>query len=251
MADDVPGLVPLGPAGPERAARDVVAALGLRERAVPGRPRVVAAMIASLDGRTAVEGRSVALGHPADRQLLRELRTAADAVLVGTRTLAAERYANLLDEDQVALRRAARRAPHPVMATVSRALDLPLDVPLFAEAGVPIQVYTEHDGAPPPSPGADLAVERFDELTLPAVLEHLGSARGAQVVLCEGGPSLLRELVAQGGLDDLLLTVAPLLAAGDAPSVLEGAELDAPARLALAGVHRAGDHVVLHLRASR
>ncbi|HYF24643.1 MAG TPA: dihydrofolate reductase family protein, partial [Baekduia sp.] len=211
-------LTPLAP-GAARSARDVVAGLRLGAGGRPGRPRVVAAMIASLDGRAAVEGRSVRLGHPADRQLLRELRTAADAVLVGTRTLAAERYANLLDDDQRELRRADGRPEHPVIATVSRKLELPLDVPLFAE-DVPVQVYTEADGLAP-TRGADVRTARLQPLTLPGVLEHLGRERGARTVLCEGGPHLLRELVAQDGLDDLLLTVAPLLAAGDAPRVLE------------------------------
>jgi riboflavin biosynthesis pyrimidine reductase len=65
-------------------------------------------------------------------------------------------------------------------------------------------------------------------------------------VLCEGGPTLLREVVAGGCLDDLVLTVAPLLVAGDAPRIVEGPELPEPARLHLREVHRAGDHVFLH-----
>ena len=245
MADTT--LTPLDPAGPPIAARRLVADLDLAHGARPGRPRVVAAMIASLDGRATLGDRSVGLGNAADRQLLRELRTEADAVLVGTRTLAAERYATLLDDDQRALRRGRGRSPHPVVATVSRRLDLPMETPLFAEAGVPIQVYTEAEGQAPTS-GADVATHRLAPLTLTGVLEHLAAARGARTVLCEGGPGLLRELVAQDGLDDLLLTVSPLLAGGDGPTIVAGAALDEPARLRLAGVHRAGDHVVLHLR---
>ena len=118
------------------SARKVVRGLGLREpRAQPARrPRVVASMIASADGRAAVQGRSVGLGHPADRALLRELRTAVDAILVGAGTLRAERYANLLDEEQRTHRLAGGLEPEPVVATVSRRLDLPTDIPLLAEA---------------------------------------------------------------------------------------------------------------------
>jgi riboflavin biosynthesis pyrimidine reductase len=57
--------------------------------------------------------------------------------------------------------------------------------------------------------------------------------------------------VAQDCLDDVLLTVAPLLAAGDAPSILEGLALPTPVALALAEVHRADDHVFLHYRVAR
>lgn len=238
--------------GESRAVEALVAALDLRAPRDGGRPRVVAAMIATADGRAAVQGRSVALGHPADRALLRELRTGADAILVGTSTLAAERYATLLDPDQRARRDDRGDPEHPIVATVSRALRLPtVEAPIFHEAGVPIVAFTEAE-AEPPEVGAELDVVRFaaGALDLPGVLAALG-ARGVRGVLCEGGPSLLRELVAQECLDDLLLTVSPLLAAGTAPTILEGEVLPAPARLSLAEVHRAGDHVFLHYRGDR
>ena len=187
-------------------------------------------MIASADGRIAVEGRSVGLGHPADRALLRELRTAADAILVGTGTLRAERYANLLDDEQRAHRVAAGLEPEPIVATISRRLDLPGDIPLLAEPTARVQVYTEADGEVP-SQGAWVAVQRFEpgRLTMPAILEHLRTERGARAILCEGGPRLLRELVAADCVDDLMLTVAPMLVAGDAPTPLRGDVIDPPA----------------------
>jgi riboflavin biosynthesis pyrimidine reductase len=240
--------------GGARTVRDLVAGLGLdaAPAAAPGRrtrPRVVADMVASVDGRAAVQGRSVALGHPADRALLRELRTAADAILVGAETLAAERYADLLDDEQRARRAADGRPAHPVIATISRRLTLPAaDAPVLMEPGVPVVVFTEAAEAPEPALGADLEVVRLPggALTLVGVLEEL-AARGVRGVLCEGGPSLLRLLVAERAVDDVLLTVAPLLAAGDAPAILEGeAFTPDPAVLTLREVHRADDHVFLH-----
>ena len=101
----------LGPVGGPSGAAALAERMGLWDDPGRGdRPRVVAAMIASADGRIAVEGRSVGLGHPADRALLRELRTAVDAILVGTATLRAERYANLLDDEQHAQRARGRPA---------------------------------------------------------------------------------------------------------------------------------------------
>jgi riboflavin biosynthesis pyrimidine reductase len=244
-----PLLRPLADTSTGWSARKVVRALGLREpsEAGPGRPRVVAAMIASADGRTAVKGRSVGLGHPADRALLRELRTAVDAILVGTATLRAERYANLLDDDQRAQRTAAGLEPEPIVATVSRRLDLPNDIPLLAEPTARVQVYTGVEGEVP-SQGAWVAVHRFPEgqLTMPAILDHLRAERGARVILCEGGPTLLRELVAAECVDDLMLTISPMLVAGDASTALRGAELEPPTGLALRDVHRADDHLFLH-----
>jgi riboflavin biosynthesis pyrimidine reductase len=242
--------------GARRTARDLVAGLGL-DAPVTSRghrlPRVVADMVATVDGRAAVQGRSVALGHPADRALLRELRTAADAILVGSGTLAAERYANLLDDEQRARRVADGRPPHPLVVTLSRRLTLPRDVPLFDEPGVPIVVFT-HAGeeVAPPVFGADLDVVRVapEAPLLGSALVALG-ARGVRSVLCEGGPTLLGRLVAAGELDDLLLTVSPLLAAGTAPTIVDGAPFLDPARLALREVHRADDHVFLHYGLAR
>jgi riboflavin biosynthesis pyrimidine reductase len=242
------GLRPLAETSTAWPARKVVRALGLREDGQRGaRPRVVAAMIASIDGRATVEGRSVALGHPADRALLRELRTAVDAILVGAATLRAERYANLLDDDQRARRVAAGLEAEPIVATISRRLDLPTDIPLLAEPTARVQVYTEADGEVP-SQGAWVALQRFapGELTMPAVLAHLGAERGASAVLCEGGPLLLREVVAAQCLDDLLLTISPMLAAGDGPPPVRGEALHPPHELALREVHRAGSHLFLH-----
>jgi riboflavin biosynthesis pyrimidine reductase len=216
------------------------------------RERVVADMVATADGRAAVVGRSVALGHPEDRALLRELRAAADAILVGTGTLAAERYAALLDDEARERRVAAGRPAHPLVVTTSRRLRLPVEAaPIFAEPGVPIVAFGEADGDGAPEPSwagvaADLEVVRLPApLSLAAVLATL-RARGVKGVLCEGGPSLLRRLVAEDLLDDLCLTVAPLLAAGGAPSILEGDVLPATPRLTLRDVHRADDHLFLH-----
>jgi len=242
------GLRPLADTSTDWPARKVVRALGLRERAPHAmRPRVVAAMIASIDGRSTIQGRSVALGHPADRALLRELRTAVDAILVGTATMRAERYANLLDDDQRRQRVASGLEAEPIVATLSRRLDVPTDIPLLAETTARVQIYTEAEGEVP-SAGAWVALQRFaaGELTVPAVLEHLGAERGARAVLCEGGPLLLRQLVAAECLDDLRITVSPLLVAGAGPTPLRGDRLDPPVGMTLRDVHRADDHLFLH-----
>ncbi|MCW3049000.1 MAG: bifunctional deaminase-reductase domain protein [Solirubrobacterales bacterium] len=245
-------LQPLMPSPAAHSARAFVDGLALRAGEGAARPRVVAAMIASADGRASVDGRSVALGHPADRALLRELRAAADAVLVGTATLAAEGYASLLDDDQRTRRRERGLEETPLVATVSRRLELPVGIGLFAEPSSRVVVYTE-SGAEPPATAARLAVHRFDPgaLDLGAVLARLGSEHGARLVLCEGGPTLLRRLVAEGALDDLFLTVSPLLVAGDADTLLSGPALEPAARLSLRDIHRSGEHLFVHYAVSR
>jgi riboflavin biosynthesis pyrimidine reductase len=242
----------LAPVAGARPAAAIVAGLGLDGGAANGRPRVAAAMIASADGRAAVAGRSVGLGHPADTALLRELRTAVDAILVGPGTLRAERYAQLLDDDQRERRVARGLEPEPVVATIARRGDVPVDAPLFAEPGARIQVYTEAEPVSVAGCAAQVAVARLPPggAGPAAVLADLAAARGVRSVLCEGGPTLLRGLAASGCIDDLLLTLAPLLAGGDAPTLLAGAALDPPGRLVLRDVHRAGEHLFMHYAAA-
>ena len=240
----------LEPAGPPTTAAAFAAELGVQDAAGrDGRPRVVAAMIGAADGRATVKGGAGGLGSPADRDVLRELRTACDALLVGPGTLIAEGYATVLDAPQRE-RRLARGLPvEPLVATISRRGDPGLAaVPLFAEPGVRLQVYTEADPAPDLDRGAQVDVHRVAPGTLSTAvaLEHLYAERGVRSVLCEGGPTLLRELVAADLVDDIVLTVAPLLVAGDGRSILHGPVLDPPVRLTLRAVLRAEDHLFLH-----
>ena len=102
----------LGPVGGPSGAAALAERMGLWDDPGRGdRPRVVAAMIGAADGRATVDGRAGGLGSPADRSVLRELRTAADALLVGSATLIAEGYATLLDPPQQEARARARPAP--------------------------------------------------------------------------------------------------------------------------------------------
>jgi riboflavin biosynthesis pyrimidine reductase len=232
---DEPALQTLEPAAADTTAAAFCERLGLwDEPARARRPRLVAAMVGSADGRATVQGSASGLGSPADRSVLRELRTAADALLVGPSTLIAERYATVLDAHQRERRTARGRAPEPLVATISRRLDPRLaDVPLLAEPQTRMLVLTESE-APLASAGADLEVARFapGALTGRAALEHLAGA-GARVVLTEGGPSLLHALIAEGLVDDLVLTLAPALVAGEGRSVLHGPVFDPPVALRL------------------
>jgi len=230
--------------GEELTAEALVARLGLDGGGRPGLPRVVAIMIASVDGRATIDGSSTRLGHPEDRALLRGLRGAADCLLVGTGTLAAEGYARLLDPEQRAARVAAGRSPHPLVATFSRSGEVPWDTPVFSEPGVEKQVYVG-SLVEAPSWVSEAAVDVVASGPR-AALEHLRAARGVRSVACEGGPGLLRALLADDLVDDLLLTVAPLLIAGAGPTMVTGPALDPPPRLGLRGIRQAGDHLFLH-----
>jgi riboflavin biosynthesis pyrimidine reductase len=230
--------------------RELIAGLELRAHDHEARPHVAAAMIASADGRAAVAGRSVGLGHPADRELLRGLRAEADAVLVGPATMRAERYRALLDPEHRAARLAAGRPAAPLIATITRRGDVPWEVGLFAEPEARVAIHSAVPVRVPADVAAQVTVSPVVDLA--GVLAELHRLHDARAVLCEGGPTLLRAVAAAGLLDELLLTVAPLLVAGEGvPAPLAGPALEPPVGMALQGAWRADDHVVLHYRPRR
>src|SRR3954470_16599567 len=85
----------LPPAKPVTAV-EALAATTPWERAPEDRPLVLVNMVSTLDGRVAVEGGSTAIRGEGDLQMFHALRTVADALLVGTGTLRAERYGRLV-----------------------------------------------------------------------------------------------------------------------------------------------------------
>jgi riboflavin-specific deaminase-like protein len=225
---------------------EVLADFRPREHASRARPYTYVNMVATADGRVTLGGRSAALGDEADLETLLELRTLADAVLVGAGTLRAEGYDRLVrDEERRARRRAAGQAEDPLAVVLSRRLDLAWDAGLFAAPEQPVVVYTEAAGAAP-AVAAPVEVVRLPEATPAAALADLHAARGVRALLCEGGPTLNRALVAAGLVDELFLTVAPLLVAGEEDrGIVAGPLLDSPAALALRHVCRHGDELLL------
>ena len=234
------------PDGARLTPEELLADVAPQERAPADRPLVMMVMVATVDGRAAVGGSSRALGGDADLALLLELRTIADAVLVGGATVRAEGYGRLVgSEERRARRRAAGLAEDPVAVLVSRSMDLPWDAGLFAASEQPVLVYAGA-GADPPRVAAPVQLVRLEEASLAAALADLRRARGVRSVLCEGGPTLNRALLAAGLVDELFLTLSPLLTADDrAPGILAGGALPEPARLALRWVCHHEDELYL------
>lgn len=198
-------------------------------------PWVRANMVSTADGAASREGRSGGISGAADKRLFAVLRGLADAVLVGAGTARTEGYGPARAKPAYAdLRRRLGQAPAPVLALVSARLDLDPAAPLFAEAEQRPVVLTVEE-APADRRAALAAVA--DVVDAGEVRVDAGRAvdalaeRGLPRVLCEGGPTLLAAVVGAGRLDELCLTLSPLLLAGTAPRVLAGPPVDAPLRL--------------------
>ena len=197
--------------------------------ALPDReiPRVRMNFVSSIDGAVTLGGLSGALGGEGDRRLMHVLRSMCDVVLVAAGTVRAEGYGGLRLETVDASWRESHGLPaQPRLAMVSRSLDVGAEHPFFAEATTrPIVVTCA--AAPAERRAAlaavadvlvcgDAAVDLADAL---AQLAALGLAQ----VLCEGGPHLFGELAEAELVDEVCLTLSPLLVGGAAPRIVQGA----------------------------
>ena len=209
-----------------------------RDRDLPiveGRPALRLNMIASVDGATAVDGRSGGLGGPADRRVFAALRSLADVVLVAAGTVRAEHY-----------------GPGGLpIAVVSGSLRLDWDAPFFT-AATHRPIVVTHRRAPAAeavraSRVADVLVAGESQVDLARAVTMLGE-RGFAHVLAEGGPSLNGALAGAGVLDELCLTVAPRLVAGDAKRILTGPPLTPPPELTLRSLCEEDGYLFLRYR---
>ena len=195
-------------------------------------------MVATADGRATLGGRTQGISSETDRELFHALRTQVDAVMVGTATIALEGYGPLARRPEMRSRRAALGLEEvPLACTASRTLELPVDTPLFQDPESRIVVLTNSDREAPGCE-AQLVVERLegDELDLAAGVARLRTAHGVRAMLHEGGPTLLAAMLAPGLVDELFLTISPMLVGGGEPAVVEGVALGQAQRMGLLSV---------------
>jgi riboflavin biosynthesis pyrimidine reductase len=206
----------------------------------PDRPHVTVNMVASVDGRTAVKGRSGGLSSPPDKAIFRLLRSLADVVLVGAETVRAEGYGTVKADDEVRNQRAARgQTPVAALAIVTRSVNLDWTSPVFTQPTQRPFVLAPADAPASSLQAADKVATVIAAgeggTDLAAALGILRRDHGVASVLCEGGPSLNGQLAA-GLLDQLCVTVSPALVGGDSRTILGAADLRSPLDLTLASV---------------
>ncbi len=207
--------------------------------AQPDRPWVRANFVSTLDGAaTGPDGRTGTINSESDVRVFAALRALSDVVLVGAGTVRAEGYrAVQVRESWRQVRASLGLAPVPTLAVVSRSMALPealLDPP---EGGGPVVVVTVQDVGPDRvaevearlGPGS-VVTAGAETVEVDRCLDEL-AARGLSRVLCEGGPMLLGELASHHLLDELCLTLAPLLVGGTGPRIAHGLPLDVTLRL--------------------
>ncbi len=218
------------------------------------RPYVVVNMVASVDGAIAVEGRTSALSTPTDRRLFHYLRSLADVILVGAQTVRAEGYGPPRIPEELQQERQARgQQPVPRLAVVTGSLQLDWSSRLFTDS--PSRPFLVAPAGT--DPGRLQEAEQVSDVVLAGASRvDLGEAllalrgHGVDVVLCEGGPTLNGELALGDLIDELCLTVSPILVGGDvATGVLAHVRL--PGLLPMTLVHGLEEQGELYLRYRR
>jgi riboflavin biosynthesis pyrimidine reductase len=245
------------PTGPPASVAELVEELGLWEPepalATVGRPRVLLNMVSTADGRATVEGRSGPISGRADRELFHGLRLPVDAVLAGAGTVRAERYGRIVaDSARRALRLQRGLSEEPLACIASGSLALDPELPLLAEPAARVVVLTAAERELP-AHAAHVDYVRAAHngaLDLRAGLLELHRRFDVRTLLCEGGPHLASQLLADGLVDELFLSLSPKLAGGEDRSgqtlrILAGAELNPPLELELLGALRRDSHLFL------
>lgn len=237
-----------------------------------GRPYVIGNFVSTLDGVVALNTPGVRSGgaeisgfNAHDRMVMGLLRAIAGATVVGAGTLrsvpnhiwtANAIYPPLADAYQ-RLRADLGLTEPPLTVIVTARGEVDLSLPVFQSDETSTLIVTTRAGgellagqSAPPSMRISV-MEGDGSVSAADVLRAISRERACDVVLTEGGPTLMSEFIAAGLLDELFLTLAPQVAGRDRstprPGFVDGS-LFAPERPAwgtLVDVRRGGSHLFL------
>ena len=185
-----------------------------------GLPSVIANMVMTQNGEATIDGKAAPIGTPVDRFVLGRLRTSADVLLSGAGTMLAEDVTAVVPEGDAALRAAAGRGPRLFAALLVTDLawgDEVLARRFFTDPRFDRLIITGDRPTPE-------QVRRVEALGVEVVRVDAGSdgrpkaraavralgARGARLVLTEGGPRVLASLMRERLVVDYFLTKSPL-----------------------------------------
>jgi riboflavin biosynthesis pyrimidine reductase len=221
-------------------------------RAVGARPWVTVNMIATADGAaTDAEGRTGGLASAADRDVLIAIRAIGDVVVAGAGTVRAENYGPArMPPELEAARRDRGQSRWPRIVVVSASLRLDPTARLFNEPADERPLIVTVEAADPEArrrlePVADFVVAGDDRVSWPLALTELQRATDAEVAVVEGGPMVIGQMLIDDVIDEMCLTVAPVLAGGEAPRIAHGVRPDTARAMRLAHLLEADGFLLL------
>ena len=162
-----------------------------------------------------------------DKRRLLEIRSLGDAVMVGRGTAQADNMTMTIPADDLRAERLARgQSEHPIRVLVSNSGEIPPTLKVFTNSVGPTLIYTT-DAIPFSSrvaleSHAQITAFKEKEVPLRSVLDDLRTHHKVKTVICEGGPTLIKSLLADDLLDELYITIAPKIFGGKNAPTLTG-----------------------------
>lgn len=198
--------------------------------------------VASADGAATEDGLSRGLQTPGDNLVFRALRDLADVVVAGAGTVRTEGYSAIaVSDERRAIREQFGLRPILPIAVISRSLRLDPGADLFTAA--PADARTIVLGCADADPARRAELESVADVIVCgegavdlAIARAALAERGHTRILCEGGPTLFADLASAGVVDELCLSVTPILTGPGSRRIVAGEPWPDPTRLALAGL---------------
>lgn len=162
-------------------------------------------MVMSIDGSTVVEGKSTLLSNPSDRDVLIALRSAAETIVVGAGTIREEMY-------EVPSKKSQR------VGVVTRTGKIDLNTNLF-KSGAGFLIMPEDSKTPETEFSLDIVRAGIGSVDLQQAMQQLPGS----FVQLEGGARLNASMFAANLVDEINLTISPMVTGADSPRLANGA----------------------------
>lgn len=204
-------------------------------------PRLYANFVSTLDGVVAIpslrqSNKLISAGSEADRLVMGLLRACAEAIVIGSGTFhgspnglwTAERAYPPASAALTELRRRLNRPPVPELAVLTRSGSIDVAHPVLERGALILTTALGEEALRGRVPSASTVISLGDEVD-PGRAVALLRERGHSLILTEGGPTVFGSFLAAGLVDELFLTLSPLLAGraehGDRLQLVEDAAL--------------------------
>ena len=188
------------------------------------RPYVTMNMAMSTDGKISTyQGKSIQFSSVEDRRVMDEIRFQADAILIGANTLRVDGIHLWIKTEALVKKRAAqKKAPHPINIVISRSLDIPTDCRFFSYPDTEKWIITsENSDSEKMNDLARFArihalsqSQSHDDIDLSLVMAYL-KKWGVNRLLLEGGSRLNFQMISHNFVDELYLTICPIIIGGE------------------------------------
>jgi riboflavin-specific deaminase-like protein len=222
------------------------------------RPRVLINFASSIDGKITLapalrKGAFTMSRHHEDPRRMRQIRSVADAILIGGGNLRADDPDLAIDAKERMRRREAReREPLRMVVTGTGEGIRPSQKMFDAALGGPSFVlHSERmstEARERLGPVATLVTLGQTAVDIARLLTWAAEERGVRTLLCEGGGILCAQLFAARAVDELFLTMVPrILGGASTPTLVQGPGFSADdiPDATLGSIDRVGDELFL------